>query len=150
VVVVDGDLGLSGSSSDKRSGFARLTSEVTGTCLATATSFTVSGSDNDGMLSAQASFSLGDGLRPGCLADATSDAAQFAGLKTLGERTKKAWKYDVQVMIAGPGHITLDQIALQVEKEREMVTRRLSTHSARSSPTLHPDTTTSLLQSAPL
>ncbi len=65
------------------------------------------------------SFSLGDGLRPGCLADA-SDAAQFAELKTLGELTKKAWDYDVQVMIEGPGHIPLDQIAMQVEKEREM------------------------------
>jgi phosphomethylpyrimidine synthase len=65
------------------------------------------------------SFSLGDGLRPGCLADA-SDAAQFAELKTLGELTKKAWEYDVQVMIEGPGHIPLDQIALQVEKERAM------------------------------
>src|SRR5579884_3331615 len=65
------------------------------------------------------SFSLGDGLRPGCLADA-SDAAQFAELKTLGELTKKAWEYDVQVMIEGPGHIPLDQIGLQVEKEREM------------------------------
>jgi phosphomethylpyrimidine synthase len=65
------------------------------------------------------SFSLGDGLRPGCIADA-SDAAQFAELKTLGELTKKAWEYDVQVMIEGPGHIPLDQIALQVEKEREL------------------------------
>jgi phosphomethylpyrimidine synthase len=65
------------------------------------------------------SFSLGDGLRPGCLADA-SDAAQFAELKTLGELTKRAWQYDVQVMIEGPGHIPMDQIALQVEKEREM------------------------------
>lgn len=65
------------------------------------------------------SFSLGDGLRPGCLADA-SDAAQFAELKTLGELTRKAWHYDVQVMIEGPGHIPLDQIAMQVEKEREM------------------------------
>src|SRR5438045_7454912 len=65
------------------------------------------------------SFSLGDGLRPGCLADA-SDEAQFAELKTLGELTSKAWQYDVQVMIEGPGHIPLDQIALQVEKEREI------------------------------
>jgi phosphomethylpyrimidine synthase len=65
------------------------------------------------------SFSLGDGLRPGCLADA-SDAAQFAELKTLGELTKKAWEHDVQVMIEGPGHIPLDQIALQVQKEREL------------------------------
>jgi phosphomethylpyrimidine synthase len=65
------------------------------------------------------SFSLGDGLRPGSLADA-SDAAQFAELKTLGELTKKAWEYDVQVMIEGPGHIPMDQIKLQVEKEMEM------------------------------
>jgi phosphomethylpyrimidine synthase len=65
------------------------------------------------------SFSLGDGLRPGCLADA-SDAAQFAELNTLGELTSKAWEHDVQVMIEGPGHIPLDQIALQVEKEREI------------------------------
>ena len=65
------------------------------------------------------SFSLGDGLRPGCIADA-SDAAQFAELKTLGELTQKAWEYDVQVMIEGPGHIPLDQIEMQVVKEREM------------------------------
>ena len=65
------------------------------------------------------SFSLGDGLRPGCLADA-SDAAQFAELKTLGELTKIAWDYDVQVMIEGPGHIPLDQIQMQVEKEQEL------------------------------
>jgi phosphomethylpyrimidine synthase len=65
------------------------------------------------------SFSLGDGLRPGCVADA-SDEAQFAELKTLGELTKVAWNYDVQVMIEGPGHIPLDQIQLQVEKEMEM------------------------------
>jgi len=65
------------------------------------------------------SFSLGDGLRPGCLADA-SDAAQFAELKTLGELTKKAWEYDVQVMVEGPGHIPLDQIKLQVDKENEL------------------------------
>ncbi len=64
-------------------------------------------------------FSLGDGLRPGCIADA-SDAAQFAELKTLGELTSKAWEYDVQVMVEGPGHIPLDQIELQVQKEREL------------------------------
>ncbi len=64
-------------------------------------------------------YSLGDGLRPGCIADA-SDAAQFAELKTLGELTKKAWAYDVQVMIEGPGHIPLDQIEMQVIKEREL------------------------------
>ncbi len=64
-------------------------------------------------------FSLGDGLRPGSVADA-SDEAQFAELKTLGELTKKAWEYDVQVMIEGPGHIPMDQIQLQVEKEMEI------------------------------
>ncbi len=64
-------------------------------------------------------FSLGDGLRPGSLADA-SDEAQFAELKTLGELTKIAWKYDVQVMIEGPGHIPMDQIQMQVEKEKEL------------------------------
>ena len=65
------------------------------------------------------SFSLGDGLRPGSLADA-SDEAQFAELKTLGELTRKAWDYDVQVMIEGPGHIPMDQIQMQVEKEKEL------------------------------
>src|SRR5438552_13909770 len=65
------------------------------------------------------SFSLGDGLRPGSIADA-SDEAQFAELKTLGELTRKAWEYDVQVMIEGPGHIPLDQIQMQVEKEKEL------------------------------
>ena len=65
------------------------------------------------------SFSLGDGLRPGSIADA-SDAAQFAELETLGELTKKAWEYDVQVMIEGPGHIPMDEIKLQVDKENEI------------------------------
>ena len=65
------------------------------------------------------SFSLGDGLRPGCIADA-SDEAQFAQLKTLGELTTRAWDYDVQVMIEGPGHIPLDKIKEQVDKEKEM------------------------------
>ena len=65
------------------------------------------------------SFSLGDGLRPGCIADA-SDEAQFAELKTLGELTTKAWDCDVQVMIEGPGHIPLDKIKEQVDKEKEM------------------------------
>src|SRR5580693_9363888 len=62
------------------------------------------------------SFSLGDGLRPGCVADA-SDEAQFAELKTLGELTKIAWQHDVQVMIEGPGHVSMDKIKEQVEKE---------------------------------
>ncbi len=64
------------------------------------------------------SFSFGDGLRPGCIADA-SDEAQFAELKVLGELTKKAWEHDVQVMIEGPGHIPLDKIKEQVDKEME-------------------------------
>jgi phosphomethylpyrimidine synthase len=64
------------------------------------------------------SYSLGDGLRPGCLADA-SDEAQFAELRTLGELTKKAWESDVQVMIEGPGHVPLDKIKEQVDKEVE-------------------------------
>jgi phosphomethylpyrimidine synthase len=62
------------------------------------------------------SLSLGDGLRPGCLADA-SDAAQFAELKTIGELTRKAWEKDVQVMVEGPGHVPFDQIAMNVQKE---------------------------------
>ncbi|MBA3973612.1 MAG: thiamine biosynthesis protein ThiC [Candidatus Solibacter sp.] len=65
------------------------------------------------------SFSLGDGLRPGALADA-SDEAQFAELKTLGELTKVAWAYDVQTMIEGPGHVPMDQIKMQVDLEREL------------------------------
>jgi phosphomethylpyrimidine synthase len=64
------------------------------------------------------SYSLGDGLRPGCIADA-SDEAQFAELKTLGELTRKAWESDVQVMIEGPGHVPLDKIKEQVDKEVE-------------------------------
>ncbi len=65
------------------------------------------------------SFSLGDSLRPGSLHDA-SDAAQFAELKTLGELTRRAWEHEVQVMIEGPGHVPMDQIQLQVEKEVEL------------------------------
>jgi phosphomethylpyrimidine synthase len=64
-------------------------------------------------------FSLGDGLRPGCLADA-NDAAQFAELKTLGELTLKAWQHGCQVMIEGPGHIPLHLVKMNVEKEREL------------------------------
>lgn len=62
------------------------------------------------------SFSLGDGLRPGCTADA-NDAAQFAELETLGELTKVAWKYDCQVMIEGPGHIPPHLIKINMEKQ---------------------------------
>jgi phosphomethylpyrimidine synthase len=63
-------------------------------------------------------LSLGDGLRPGCLADA-SDAAQFAELRTIGELTRRAWEKDVQVMVEGPGHVPLDQIEMNVKKEME-------------------------------
>lgn len=64
-------------------------------------------------------FSLGDGLRPGCTADA-SDAAQFAELRTLGELTQIAWAHDVQVMIEGPGHVPMDQIEMNVRMEQEI------------------------------
>jgi len=64
-------------------------------------------------------FSLGDGLRPGCLADA-NDAAQFAELKTLGELTLKAWEHGCQVMIEGPGHIPMHLVKMNVDKEREL------------------------------
>src|SRR5271155_4022164 len=64
------------------------------------------------------SISAGDGLRPGCLHDA-SDSAQFAELKTLGELTTKAGEKDVQGMIAGPGHVPFDQIEMNVKKEME-------------------------------
>ena len=62
------------------------------------------------------SFSLGDGLRPGSIADA-NDAAQFAELETLGELTKIAWQHDVQVMIEGPGHVPMQMIKENMEKE---------------------------------
>jgi len=64
-------------------------------------------------------ISAGDGLRPGCLADA-SDAAQFAELETLGELTRRAWDQDVQVMIEGPGHVPMDQIAMNVEMQQRI------------------------------
>jgi phosphomethylpyrimidine synthase len=62
------------------------------------------------------SFSLGDGLRPGCLADA-SDEAQFAELATLGDLTRRAWEHDVQVMVEGPGHVPMDQIEMNIRKQ---------------------------------
>jgi phosphomethylpyrimidine synthase len=61
-------------------------------------------------------FSLGDGLRPGCIADA-NDAAQFGELETLGELTKIAWKHDVQTMIEGPGHVPMHLIKENMEKQ---------------------------------
>jgi phosphomethylpyrimidine synthase len=65
------------------------------------------------------SISLGDGLRPGSIADA-SDAAQFAELETLGELTERAWDRDVQVMVEGPGHVPLDQLEANVRRQQEV------------------------------
>ena len=65
------------------------------------------------------SFSLGDGLRPGSIADA-NDEAQFAELRTLGELTEIAWKHDVQVMIEGPGHIPMHKIRENVELQQKL------------------------------
>ncbi|MFY9740010.1 MAG: phosphomethylpyrimidine synthase ThiC [Candidatus Cybelea sp.] len=64
-------------------------------------------------------FSLGDGLRPGCTADA-NDAAQFAELETLGELTGIAWKHDVQVMIEGPGHVPMQMIEENMRRQLEV------------------------------
>ncbi|MFC9441930.1 MULTISPECIES: phosphomethylpyrimidine synthase ThiC [Brevibacterium] len=64
-------------------------------------------------------FSLGDGLRPGSIADA-NDAAQFAELDTLAELTKRAWEHDVQVMVEGPGHIPLHLVRENVERQQEL------------------------------
>lgn len=64
------------------------------------------------------SFSLGDGLRPGSIADA-NDAAQFAELETLGELTKIAWKHDVQCFIEGPGHVPMHMIKENMDKQLE-------------------------------
>jgi phosphomethylpyrimidine synthase len=64
-------------------------------------------------------FSLGDGLRPGCLADA-SDEAQYAELDTLGELTRTAWDHGVQVMVEGPGHVPMDEVADNVERQQDV------------------------------
>src|SRR6186713_3634725 len=64
-------------------------------------------------------FSLGDGLRPGSIADA-NDAAQFAELETLGELTKIAWKHDVQVFIEGPGHVPMHKIKENVDRQMQV------------------------------
>ena len=64
-------------------------------------------------------FSLGDGLRPGCLADA-GDEAQFAELETLGELTRTAWDHGVQVMVEGPGHVPMDEVAANVDRQQEV------------------------------
>jgi phosphomethylpyrimidine synthase len=65
------------------------------------------------------SFSLGDGLRPGCTADA-NDEAQFAELRTLGELTQIAWRHDVQVMIEGPGHVPMHKIKENMDLQLEV------------------------------
>ncbi|MDG2061380.1 MAG: phosphomethylpyrimidine synthase ThiC [SAR86 cluster bacterium] len=65
------------------------------------------------------SFSLGDGLRPGSIADA-NDEAQFSELETLGELTKIAWKHDVQTMIEGPGHVSMQMIKENMEKQLDI------------------------------
>jgi len=65
------------------------------------------------------SFSLGDGLRPGCIADA-NDEAQFCELQTLGELTEAAWKHGVQVMIEGPGHVPMHKIAENMSRQLEV------------------------------
>jgi len=70
------------------------------------------------MRSYDVSFSLGDGLRPGSIADA-NDEAQFSELKTLGELTKIAWKHDVQVMIEGPGHVPMHLLKENMDKQLE-------------------------------
>jgi len=64
-------------------------------------------------------FSLGDGLRPGCIADA-NDAAQFGELETLGELTQIAWKHDCQVMIEGPGHVPMHMIKENMDKQLKL------------------------------
>jgi phosphomethylpyrimidine synthase len=64
-------------------------------------------------------FSLGDGLRPGCVADA-NDAAQLSELRTLAELTKRAWQYDVQVMVEGPGHVPLQLVEENVRLQQEL------------------------------
>ncbi|AFZ74190.1 phosphomethylpyrimidine synthase ThiC [Natronobacterium gregoryi] len=64
-------------------------------------------------------FSLGDSLRPGCLADAC-DEAQYAELDTLGELTRRAWEYDVQVLVEGPGHVPMDRIAENVRRQQDV------------------------------
>lgn len=71
------------------------------------------------MKSYDIAFSLGDGLRPGSIADA-NDEAQFAELETLGELTEIAWKHDVQVMIEGPGHVPMHKIKENMDKQLEI------------------------------
>ena len=94
------------------------------------------------------SFSLGDGLRPGSIADA-NDRAQFAELETLGELTKIAWDKGCQVMIEGPGHVPMHKIKVNMDKQLERVRRGAVLHAwARSPPTSRRATTTSRRASA--
>ena len=89
------------------------------------------------------SFSLGDGLRPGSIADA-NDAAQFAELETLGELTHIAWDKGCQVMIEGPGHVPMHKIKVNMEKQlKPRAARRRSTRSGRSRRTSRRAMTTS-------
>ncbi len=69
------------------------------------------------------SFSLGDGLRPGGLGDATDDA-QLGELETLGELTERAWRKGCQVMVEGPGHVPFDQIEYNMKLQRRELSRR--------------------------
>ena len=94
------------------------------------------------------SFSLGDGLRPGSIADA-NDRAQFAELETLGELTQIAWQKGCQVMIEGPGHVPMHKIKINMDKQLKDAARRRSTRSGRSPPTSRRATTTSPRASAP-
>ena len=95
------------------------------------------------------SFSLGDGLRPGCIADA-NDEAQFAELKTLGELTRIAWEHDVQVMIEGPGPHPDAPHQGEHGQAARVVRRGAVLHArARSPPTSRRATTTSPAPSAP-
>ena len=91
--------------------------------------------------------SLGDGLRPGCLADA-SDAAQFGELDVLGELVERCRARGVQTMVEGPGHVPFDQIQMNMERQQEVCKKAPSTSSAPSSPTSRPDMTTSSRRSA--
>ena len=82
------------------------------------------------MASYDVSFSIGDGLRPGSIADA-NDEAQFAELKTQGELTKRAWEFGVQVMNEGPGHVPMHMIKENMEKKSNGAMRHLSTRLVR-------------------
>jgi phosphomethylpyrimidine synthase len=93
-------------------------------------------------------FSLGDGLRPGSIADA-NDEAQFAELETLGELTKIAWNHDVQVMIEGPGHVPMHMIQENMEKQLKECQEAPFYTLGRSRRILHRAMTTSPPASAP-